>query len=244
MTMARSQLRAKNSQQSGDGRRSLLARPLDVLAFLLPLIVFYELASLLQPERVIAFELMDRFLALFGDIGIWAPGLAVVTILLATQAASRKPWTIQWNHVAWMYAESAICAAPLLLLNWASPLAMVEGSADHILDNVALGVGAGIYEELVFRLIMISVIVIVGADLLRLRPKPVALFAIVLSSLLFAAHHHQPIGAELFDASRFIFRTMAGAYLAVIFWYRGYGAAAGTHAAYNVALVMVATVRV
>jgi len=35
-----------------------------------------------------------------------------------------------------------------------------------------------------------------------------------------------------------LFRTMAGAYLAVIFWYRGYGSAAGAHAAYNVLLTL------
>ena len=244
MTMARSQQKAKNSSESGDGRRSLLPRPLDALAFLLPLIIFYELASILQPERVIAFELLDRFIALFGDIGVWAPSLAVITILLATHTASKKPWTIQWSRVGLMYAESALCAAPLLLLNWASPLAMVQGSPEHLLDNIALGIGAGIYEELVFRLILISIMVIVGADLLRLDPKPVALVAIILSSLMFAAHHHRPIGAESFDASRFLFRAMAGVYLAVIFWYRGYSTAAGTHAAYNVALVVVATVRV
>jgi hypothetical protein len=37
---------------------------------------------------------------------------------------------------------------------------------------------------------------------------------------------------------RFLFRTIAGVYLAIIFWYRGYGSAAGCHAAYNVGLVV------
>ena len=55
----------------------------------------------------------------------------------------------------------------------------------------------------------------------------------------FAAHHHQPFGREPFDVTLFAFRAIAGCYLSIVFWYRGYGPAAGCHAAYNVALAIV-----
>lgn len=60
--------------------------------------------------------------------------------------------------------------------------------------------------------------------------------AVAISSLVFAAHHHPPIGTEPFALVPFMFRAIAGVYLALVFWYRGYGPAAGCHAAYNVAL--------
>ncbi len=66
------------------------------------------------------------------------------------------------------------------------------------------------------------------------------MIAVLASALLFAAHHHKPFGAEAFVPSTFLFRSLAGAYLAVIFWFRGYGSAAGCHAAYNVAVVFTA----
>jgi hypothetical protein len=219
--------------------RGLLARPLDALVFLLPLILFYEIVSLSQPDRVVAFELLRRFLELFGHFGVWAPGVAVVIILVATHIASGEPWRVHWKRVGWMYVEAMMLAAPLLLFNWAIPLVAGSDGSSAFVHRVAMGIGAGIYEELVFRLVMISLIVMVGADVFRLDRGGVAVAAVALSALAFAAHHHQPIGQEPFDATLFTFRTLAGVYLSVIFWYRGYGPAAGCHAAYNVALAVV-----
>lgn len=217
-------------------RRGTLARPLDALVFLLPLILFYEITSLARNDRVISFEFLRQFLQLFGRVGFWAPGLAVIVILLATHAASGDKWVIHWRRVGFMYVESLALSIPLLLLSWSVPLA--AGNGADALHSIALGIGAGVYEELVFRLIMISVIVILAADIMRLDRAGVAVAAVLLSSLAFAAHHHPPIGTDPFRVVPFLFRTMAGVYLAVIFWFRGYGPAAGCHAAYNLDLVL------
>ncbi len=225
-----------------EAKRGLLARPLDALVFLLPLLIFYQYTSLTRPQnRVIADQLLQRFFELFGQVGMWAPGLGVVAILLATHIASGGKWRVRWLGVVLMYAEAAVFALPLLAMNWAFPMAggMTEGAP--LLDRVAMGMGAGIYEELVFRLILISVIVMIGTDLLRLDATGTAIVAIILSSVAFAAHHHTPIGIEPFNPGAFCFRTLAGAYLATIFWYRGYGTAAGCHASYNVALAVMST---
>ena len=211
--------------------------------FLLPLILFYEFASVLHGDltstRVIAFEALQRFFELFGPVGKWTPALAAVTILLATHVAAHEPWKIHWRRVALMYPESLVWAIPLLLLNWAVPLSTAIGGDWGLVSRMALGVGAGVYEELVFRLILISLVLIVGADLLHGDRKRVAVIAVIASALLFAAHHHKPIGTEEFDAVRFIFRAASGLYLAAIFWFRGYGPAAGCHAAYNVSLAII-----
>ncbi len=230
--MAKAQSKTKRR-----ARRGTLARPLDALVFLLPLILFYEIASLARQDRVIAFDFLRRFFQLFGQVGMWAPGLAVVVILLATHAASGERWQVHWKQVGWMYVESVALCVPLLLLNWAVPL-MPDAGWSWTVDRIALGIGAGIYEELVFRLIIISLMVMIASDLLHLDRGAVAVAAVALSSLAFAAHHHRPIGMEPFEPIRFIFRTTAGVYLAAIFWYRGYGPAAGCHATYNVVLVL------
>ena len=236
----------RKPKKVGIPQRGGLARPLDMLVFLLPLILLYEAAmylhqaSLAGHDRVIAFDLMWRFFALFGQVGFWTPALAVIAILIATHAASGEPWRVHWNRVLTMYPESVALALPLLLMIWAVPLAVGDNAAP-MLDRIALGIGAGIYEELVFRLILISVILMVGADLLHFDRRNVIICAIAVSSLFFAAHHHRPFGDEAFDPLRFIFRTGAGAYLAAIFWYRGYALAAGCHAAYNVCLAFISS---
>lgn len=234
-------------------QRGLLARPLDSLVFLLPLIIFFQVAFLIypealaaQPQRVIAFGLVLRFFELFGQFGMWAPALAIVVILIATHAAAKEPWTIHLSQVSLMYAEAMLMAVPLLVLNWAVPLqsvdlpSMIGAESPSVIETLALGIGAGVYEELIFRLVLISIVMMIGVDVMNAPATPVAITAVAISALVFAAHHHAPLGVEPFDVGRFAFRTLAGVYLAVIFWFRGYGPAAGCHAAYNVALALAA----
>lgn len=221
----------------GTTPRGILARPLDALIFLLPLIVFYELGTSRQHEQVVASVLLQQFVRLFGDSGMWVPAVAVVAILLATHIASKEPWVIHLREVGFMYIEAVVMAVPLVLLNLAIPRIPLGWLSGSLVNRAALGVGAGVYEELVFRLILLSLIILVGTDLLKIRVSLVAAIGFFLSSLTFAAYHHQPIGPEPFDATKFLFRAAAGLYLSIVFWYRGYGPAAGCHAAYNAALV-------
>ncbi len=240
---------AQPEESSEPNRPRLLSRPLEALVFLLPLILFYEVGCiLLYPssgsgagqERVVAFHLLQVFFELFGSTGVWMPGLAVIVILICTHIASKRPWIISRKAVWIMYAESALAALPLLMFNHllsASPAAPDTGR--ELLADAVLGVGAGVYEELVFRLIFISVIVMIGTDLLNLPNGLTTIAAIALSSLAFSAHHHPPLGSEPFSTAKFLFRAAAGVYLGLLFVYRGYGPAAGTHAAYNLMVTLI-----
>jgi len=204
----------------------------------LPLLVFSEIAAIFYPERVIAFDLLQSFFELFGHFGVHAPCGAVVIILLATHLASREPWKVHWRRVGMMYVEAVALALPLLAFYRVLPLQAVETAEPAMLGRLGLGIGAGVYEELVFRLVLISLVVLIGSDMLKLDRTGVAVAAVILSGAAFALHHHQPIGAEPFVISRFMFRFLAGVYLAVVFWFRGYGPSAGCHAAYNVAIIL------
>lgn len=229
---------------------------MDSLVFLLPLIAFCEVAALVvdarhfrvPEDRVVAFQLLRIFFNLFGVSGVLMPGLAVVAILVATHIVSRQPWRVDKRSVAWMYVESLVWALPLLLLNpftrMSAPIfAHGFGSAgiESWLAGTALCVGAGIYEELVFRLALISLMVMVGGDLLRFAQSSTLVAAVLVSAVLFALHHHPPFGAEPFQAVRFTFRALAGVYLGTIFVFRGYAPAVGAHVAYNLLVVAFST---
>lgn len=236
---------AQRSKTKSNARRGLLARPLDSLLFLLPLIVLYEVASLIAggdgihagAERVVAFQLLRVFFDLFGVTGFLMPGLAVVAILVATQFFSKQPWRLDKKAAAVMYVEAALWALPLIALNHFTQMAAFDWPAQSLAANIALCIGAGIYEELVFRLALISFIVMIGADLLRFPQSSTLVAAVLIAAGLFALHHHPPLGSEPFEAFRFTFRALAGVYLGTIFVYRGYGPAAGAHIAYNLLIV-------
>ena len=92
--------------------------------------------------------------------------------------------------------------------------------------------GAGIYEELLFRLILLS---LVAWGLLRVGIKPWAstIVAALLTSLLFTAAHYVGANGDNFQWFSFVFRFLAGLFFAIVFVYRGFGIAAGSHAAYD-----------
>jgi len=107
-----------------------------------------------------------------------------------------------------------------------------------LLATIVTGIGAGIYEELVFRLLLICGLMIVFQDIARLDHKQAIILSVIISSMLFSAHHHFDLltgqAGAVFQPSAFIFRTLAGIYFAILFAVRGFGITSGTHAFYNI----------
>lgn len=241
-------------------------RPLYALLFLLLPIAIYELGTILvntdqiahTQSRVAAFTWL---MGLAEWIGVrpglaWAfPGLVVVIILACWHLSSDHSWQVRPRWLAWMVVECLLLSLPLFALG------AVLNSSDSFVGpmttpavltpqltygspywaNFITSLGAGIYEELVFRLILMGLIVMLLEDLLKIKAPIAAFLAVLISATLFAAHHYIGIEAghigrlqrELFTLGSFLFRTAAGIYFAFIFRYRGYGIAAGTHTAYN-----------
>lgn len=93
-------------------------------------------------------------------------------------------------------------------------------------------VGAGLYEEVLFRLLLLPLTLAVLASCMTNRTTRTTV-AIVSTSLLFAAAHHVGAHGEPLVAGVFLFRAVAGVFFAVLFLRRGFGIAIGAHAAYD-----------
>jgi hypothetical protein len=94
-------------------------------------------------------------------------------------------------------------------------------------------VGAGIYEETLFRLGLYTILF----GLFRVLDAPpwvAGLTAALVSAVLFSAAHHLGPFGQAYSNSVFLFRLIAGLYFAALFQWRGFGIAVGTHACYNV----------
>jgi membrane protease YdiL (CAAX protease family) len=110
-----------------------------------------------------------------------------------------------------------------------SPSAPVSSSFAPLIGFL----GAGVYEEALFRLVLVPVLF----GLLKLLQTPQILasaLAVTGSALLFSLAHHAGSPAEPFTWFAFVFRWMAGVYFAWVFVIRGFGIAVGTHAAYDI----------
>jgi membrane protease YdiL (CAAX protease family) len=120
-----------------------------------------------------------------------------------------------------------------------------EGKWQALLANIVTGIGAGIYEELVFRLILIIVLMMLFQDALGLGRKISIILSVLISAALFSAYHHivyldgQFVQSSPFNWPEFGFRTIAGIYFAVLFAIRGFGITAGAHAFYDIIAVSI-----
>ncbi|MBN1509334.1 MAG: CPBP family intramembrane metalloprotease [Sedimentisphaerales bacterium] len=112
--------------------------------------------------------------------------------------------------------------------------------AHSLMANVVTGVGAGIYEELVFRLILICLLMVLLQDVIGVSHNNAIVLSVLISAALFSAHHHiiyidGHLGRSFpFNWTEFGFRTLAGVYFAGLFAIRGFGITAGTHAFYDI----------
>ena len=221
--------------------------PLTSLAFLLPLLVVYEAcALLLQPtiastRNLVAANAIESLLAWFGPAGSWVPAIVLVSSLVAWHVLRRDPASVRAWVPPLMVVESLLLTLPLFVLS-----GLTRGV--HLDAQIAMGaarkaeivlvLGAGIYEELVFRLLLITTLTLLLTEFARLRALHAMIASGVLSAMIFAACHCAPIGAEPFEGGAFAMRAASGGYLAMVFLSRGIGVSAGCHVAYNVISVL------
>jgi hypothetical protein len=101
------------------------------------------------------------------------------------------------------------------------------------LGQVVNYIGAGVYEEVLFRLGLFTVIALILRAVML--PGLIAmLVAAVLASLAFSAAHHIGPAGEPMVPIVFYFRTAAGLVFSALYITRGLGIAVGAHAGYNI----------
>jgi membrane protease YdiL (CAAX protease family) len=225
-------------------------RPLASLAFVTPLLIVYELGVMwLGPMamRNGADVWLRQLLDLLGFSQYFLLPMLTVGLLAGWHYTTREPWCVSPSV---LYAELTECVLLALALvvvarTQANLQAVVTRQAPPAVLHASLGLtfqsmlrrlisftGAGIYEELLFRLMLLPVL----AQVLRwcgCKAAWALAASAVLTSLIFAGAHHIGTLGEPFAWYAFLFRTTAGLFFAALFLYRGFGIAAGTHAAYD-----------
>jgi hypothetical protein len=218
-------------------------RPFASLLFTVPLLVAYEAGVLFLGRHAMrngAEAWLRQLLDMLGFSQYFLLPILTICILLGWHYVTRKPWRLSGGGVLYgMIGESVLLALclrfllhlqNLLMQPFTRPLRMTIADT---MGSVAGYLGAGVYEELMFRLILLSLAIGV-LKWARLSGRASMIGGVVTTSLVFAiAHHLGPCGDE-FNWFTLLFRFSAGAFFSVLFVYRGFGIAAGTHAGYDV----------
>ena len=248
----------RDGQEGGppeDTYWSLSRTPLTSLVFTLPLVLAYEGGVLLlgrgTPRNGADVWLRQLLDALGFGAYFLLPTLTVLG-LLAWHHIEHERWRYSSAVLAGMAGECLLWALALVGLArlqerfW--PLEVGDPFTGQIvLENVLLQAGqgwgglfarvigfcgAGLYEEVLFRLLLLPA-VLWTLERLGFSTITACFWSLILTSLLFsAAHYVGPLG-DTFELYSFTFRALAGGFFGTLFLLRGFGIAAGTHACYD-----------
>ena len=120
------------------------------------------------------------------------------------------------------------------LLRHASLLSAGRTAGIGPATQVVLSLGAGIYEELLFRVLLTGTLLAAGKALFGWRAGVAGTVAVLVSALIFAAFHYVGPYGDRLELASFTFRALAGVWFSALYVLRGFGITAWTHALYDV----------
>jgi membrane protease YdiL (CAAX protease family) len=222
--------------------------------FLAPLLIVYEVGVLWLGERrdVCVRNGADYWMrSWLQGVGLGQlfllPGL-VVAVLLIWHIAGKYEWRVSFDTLAGMLAESLLFAMllvaagqlqELVFREYLPPVAwLMQQNGVEVIEQAPLArlvgfIGAGIYEEVLFRLFLLQICYGV-LRFLRATPRWAIILAVISTSLAFSLAHYIGPSADAFTLFSFTFRALAGLFFATLFAVRGFGITVGCHAAYDV----------
>lgn len=104
--------------------------------------------------------------------------------------------------------------------------------------TLMVSLGAGLYEELFFRVLLVSAIAFAARKALRMRVVPAGAVAVVLGAVIFSAFHYIGAYGDDLELQSFTFRMIGGLFFSALYLLRGFGITAWTHALYDVFLLL------
>lgn len=224
------------------------------LLFALPLLLLYELLEAIAPVRAAGGTLRNGadvlltgfFTALLGPRGpLVFMALVIGGAILLIRRDRGGP--LRGRTFVAMAAEASVLALVVgvvvgtATMRIVGPLrALAMGTSplpEPVLARMTLALGAGLYEELLFRVVLVALIAnalrLAGAS--RLAGGTVAVIA---GALIFSGFHYVGPYGDQFRLDSFVFRALAGVTFSALYLTRGFGITAWTHALYDVAVML------
>lgn len=224
--------------------------PLYSFIFTLPLFLLYEVGIFLISSRDIdqlrngADVLMRQVLESFGIYGMYGfGGTFLIGFLIAfiRQKKNLRTSEIESRFLLIMFFESIVWATLLVILMIKIPTFLSLSNEDHLIQQVVLAIGAGIYEEFVFRVLLISGLAILFGLIFNWGEFGKTFLSVIISSAIFSIFHFFGSYGDTFSFPLFFVRFFAGIFLAMIYIFRGFGITAYAHSIYDLFVLVYIT---
>jgi membrane protease YdiL (CAAX protease family) len=212
------------------------------LVFAIPLLLAYEgLALLLNQSdlygvRNSADVFLKLFLSYVGIHGFFGFGAAMIVALLLFRWFGGTPHfgRVRWAILAGMFVESIVYSLVFgAVVGGITRLLLAQPFPLNRSAQIMVSLGAGIYEEFVFRVVLLGAMIFVLQRLLRLRELVAYGVAATVGAVLFTAFHYIGPFGDSWQLASFLFRFIAGLILTGLYFARGYGVTAYTHSLYD-----------
>ena len=228
------------------------------LVFALPLLLAYEALAALAPHTAAGeirngadVILKELFIAVAGVYGplLFGVTLAFGSVWLVARDLRARGGGIRPGVFAAMALEATVLAAlfgvvvgtlTARLLHLLPALAIDTGPVDalSLRTKVMVSLGAGLYEELLFRVLLVSALAWGARRLLAWGPASSGLLAVTVSATIFSAFHYLGPYGDPLRLDSFVFRLLSGLFFSALYLLRGFGITAWTHALYDLMIVL------
>jgi len=209
----------------------------------MPLLVAYEILIILTHSRywalrnaadiwirtfLMAFDLQAQHLT-FVMIGI-------LFILIPFSKTYSTGVRLKPSYFALMLSEAFVYSLVLgsVLQNILRVSGLSSGGPGNgALQNFALSLGAGLFEEIIFRVLLLNLLFLLLKPFLRNWVSTV-IVSVLIASFLFSMSHYVGTMADQWQWYSFMFRWVAGLLFTVLYFLRGFAITAYTHALYDI----------
>lgn len=219
--------------------------------FTIPLFFIYEVGILfLSKDDILVVRngadfLMRSILESFGIFGLYGLGAIfligfIITYIYFFNDKSNK--SIRADYLFIMIFESVCWALILYFLLSKFMLVLMNPIGKTITQQVTLAVGAGIYEEFLFRVMLISGLTGIIGFVFLWSEKVRKAAALIIAAGIFSAFHFVGDYGDYFSMELFLLRFFAGIVLGVLYIARGFGITAYAHSIYDLIVLIQITI--
>ena len=166
--------------------------------------------------------------------------LMIGASLIAIPVFYRSTVVVQKRIVVWIVVESifwGMVSGFIIQLVVANLFFMAAPVAGSVIRDLGLAIGAGLFEELFFRVILTTLLFRAGMRVFRKRWVSM-LCAILTASLLFSLAHYVGSVGDSVELYSFLFRFFAGIWFTTLYSIRGFSVVCLTHAFYDVFVLL------
>lgn len=188
---------------------------------------------------------MRQALSRFGLIGLYWLGGLFILVFIIIYFFQKKKWKeskIKGNYLFLMTLESLLWSYILYLLMSNMNVFLMSPNGDLIIQQITLAIGAGIYEEFLFRVVLILIISSMLNMVFKWSSRTTTTMAIVISAGIFSAFHFIGEFGDFFSFRIFMVRFLAGIFLGFLYLFRGFGITAWSHSIYDLFILTKLTI--